>query len=170
MIDWLISTTPIFKAIHISGLAIWCGGLLILPFMLGRHDPAVVEADYRLIRRATHLTYTTCVTPAAVITVIAGTWLIFLRAAFSPWLFVKLALVALLVAVHVWVGRTLVKVAEQPGRHTPPGPYLPMAVILSLVIAILVLVFVKPALNWIVFPEWLLEPRDAQLTFEVPSR
>ena len=30
-------------------------------------DPAVMAEDYRLIRHSTHITYTLCVTPAAVI-------------------------------------------------------------------------------------------------------
>ncbi len=170
MIDWLVSIVPIFKGVHIAALAVWCGGLVALPFMLRRHDPAVVAADYRLIRRATHLTYTICVTPAAVIAVIAGTWLIFLRETFSSWLYAKLVLVALLVAAHAWIGRTLVKVAEEPGKHTPPQPYLPTAAVLLLVIGILALVLAKPALAWLTFPDWLLEPRDGQLIFDVPSR
>lgn len=170
MIDWLVSTVPVFKGVHIAALAVWCGGLVILPFMLARHDPAVVEADYRLIRRATHLVYTTCVTPAAVIAVIAGTWLIFMRETFFPWLYAKLFLVALLVSVHVWIGHILVKVAEEPGRRRPPEPYLPTTAVLGLVIAILVLVLAKPALAWLSFPEWLVEPRNAQSIFDVPSR
>ncbi|WP_027068296.1 CopD family protein [Euryhalocaulis caribicus] len=170
MMDWLVSFIPVFKGVHIAAMAIWCGGLIALPFMLGRHDPAIVTADYRLIRRATHLTYTMCVTPAAVIAVIAGTWLIFLRETFFPWLYAKLVLVALLVAVHAWIGRTLVKTAEEPGRHKPPEPYFPMAAVLGLVVGIAALVLAKPALPWLDFPDWLLEPRDGQLLFDVPSR
>ncbi|WP_254701868.1 CopD family protein [Roseovarius sp. THAF27] len=85
--------------------------------MLARHDLAVVADDYRIIRHATRMTYTMIVTPSAVLTVIAGTWLIFLCEVFVPWLYAKLALVALLVAVHAWIGHVLVKVAEKPGRE-----------------------------------------------------
>lgn len=167
LLEWL---TLIFKGVHIVALAVWCGGLLALPFMLGRHEPAVVIQDYRLIRRATHLTYTLCVTPAAVIAVIAGTWLIFMREAYHPWLYAKLLLVALLAATHAWIGRTLEKVAARPGRHTPPVPYLPMAAVLVLVVGILTLVLAKPALDAIPLPDWLQEPRGHQLPFDVPSR
>ena len=92
MVEWLLRAIPIFKSVHIAALAIWCGGLLVLPLMLARHRPALVSEEYRLVRRATHVTYTLCVTPAAVIAVITGTWLIFLREAFVPWLFAKLCL------------------------------------------------------------------------------
>ena len=170
MIDWLRDLIPLFKGAHIAALCIWCGGLLALPLMLSRHDPAVTRDDYRRIRRATHLTYTICVTPAAVIAVIAGTWLIFLREAFVPWLYAKLFFVALLVAAHAWIGHVMVDVAETPWRDRPPPPILPIAATLLPVVAILVLVLGKPELGWIAFPDWLLEPRGIQFPFDVPRR
>jgi uncharacterized membrane protein len=170
MSDWIVAAVPLFKALHIAGLAVWCAGLLALPLMLTRHDPEGSAADYRLIRRASHLTYTMCVTPVAVIAVIAGTWLIFLREVFTVWLYAKLAFVVLLVIAHAWIGHIIVKVGEEPETHAPPPPYLPIATVLFAVIAILFLVLAKPALDWFTFPEWLLEPRGGQLPFEVPSR
>ncbi|WP_167803298.1 CopD family protein [Pseudoroseicyclus tamaricis] len=170
MIDWVVATVPLFKVLHIAALCIWCGGLIVLPLMLARHDPAVVEEDYRLIRRGTHIAYTMGVTPAAVIAVIAGTWLIFLRGAFVPWLFAKLAFVALLVLIHAWVGHVVAQVAEEPGTQRPPEPYLPVAAVLFCVVAILVLVLAKPDIGTVSFPDWMMEPRDNQLLFDVPSR
>ena len=71
MIDWIAPAVPLFKAAHIIGLIVWVGGLLTLPLMLARHDPAVSTEDYRVIRQGSHLTYTLVVTPAAVTAVIA---------------------------------------------------------------------------------------------------
>ncbi len=170
MIDWLIATTPIIKSVHIAGLIIWCGGLLAMPMMLGRHHPADTADDFRQIRHATHMTYTICVTPAAVITVTAGTWLIFLREAFVPWLFAKLAFVALLVVAHAWIGHILAQIAEEPEHHQPPKAIYPVIAALVPMLVILTLVLAKPALDGITFPDWLLEPRGAQLPFDVPSR
>ncbi len=170
MIDWILSTVPIFKVLHIGALVVWCGGLLALPVMLARHDPTVMAEDYRIIRHATHMTYTMVVTPAAVLAVVAGTWLIFLREVFVPWLYAKLVFVALLVAVHAWIGHILVKVAEEPGEHRPPHPVLPVVAILTPSLVILTLVLAKPTLGWITFPDWLMEPRGGQLPFDVPSR
>jgi protoporphyrinogen IX oxidase len=169
VVDWILSTIPIFKVVHIAALVMWCGGLLVMPVMLARHDPAAVAEDYRIVRHATHGVYTLCATPAAVIAVIAGTWLIFLREAFVPWLYAKLAFVALLVAAHAWIGHIVVRVAEEPEHHPPPHPVLPVAAVLVPVIAILVLVLAKPVLAWLTFPDWLLEPRWRQLPFDVPS-
>lgn len=168
MIEWLHAIVPLLKGVHIGALCLWCGGLLALPLMLTRHGPTVSRDDYRRIRVATHLTYTLLVTPAAVITVIVGTWLIFLRETFVPWLYAKLVFVALLVVAHASIGRLLIKVAEKPGRHRPPEPYMPVASVLIPIIAILVLVLAKPDLGWVGFPEWLQRPIGNQWPFEVP--
>lgn len=170
MLDWLISTVPVWKALHLIALSIWCGGLIVLPMMLSMHGPAASKNDYRIIRHTTHLTYTTVVTPAAVVAVITGTWLIFLREAFVPWLFAKLAFVALLLALHAWTGQSIVQIAEEPGRHSPPSPYWPLTGVVACATAILLLVLGKPDLDWISFPDWLRTPRGGQLPFEVPSR
>ena len=168
--EWIYQSVPYFKALHIAGLCLWCGGLLAMPLMLSRHDPVDSQDDYRRIRRATHLTYTLFVTPAAVIAVIAGTWLIFLREVFVPWLYAKVFFVALLVCAHAWIGHILITVAESAGRHRPPEPYLPLAAVLTPIVAILILVLGKPEFDGITFPDWLTEPRGGQLPFDVPRR
>lgn len=167
--DWLVSLVPIFKIVHVAAIAIWCGSLVVLPLMLSQHGPVVAAREYVVIRRATHITYTLCVTPAAVVAVIAGTWLIFLREVYVPWFFAKLVFVVLLVAVHAWVGHILVKTGD--GKDpAPPAPVLPVIAIFVPVLAILVLVLAKPPLDWLTLPEWLLAPRDGQLPFEIPRR
>ena len=168
MIDLLLAMIPLFKAVHVTALCLWCGGLLALPLMLSRHDPAVTQEDYRRIRKATHLGYTLAVTPAAVIAVITGTWLIFLRETFHPWFYAKLVCVMLLVAAHVWVGYMLVNVAATSGKVRPPRPFLPVAAMLAAITGILIFVLGKPELSWFQFPSWLLEPVGGRLPFDVP--
>lgn len=170
MTGWLAGIIVFLKATHIAALSVWCGGLLAVPLMLSRHDPAVTPEDYRRIRRATHLTYTICATPAAVIAVVTGTWLIFFREVFVPWLYAKLVFVALLVAAHAWIGHLLVQMAERPDQHRPARPYLPVTAVLLSASVILVLVLAKPDLGWIAFPDWLEHPRGGQLLFDVPNR
>lgn len=170
MIDWLLAGVPLIKGLHIAALCVWCGGLLTIPLMFSRQEWDLSQLHYMRLREATHLTYTLGVTPAAVIAVIAGTWLIFLREAFVPWLYAKLVFVALLVAAHVWIGYLLVAVAESPGEHRPPNRFLTIASVLIPVIAILALVLAKPDLGWIEFPRWLLEPRANYLPLDIPSR
>jgi protoporphyrinogen IX oxidase len=161
---------PHLKALHVAMLAVWCAGLFALPLMLARHDPAIGQADYARIRRASHYGYTLVVTPAAVLAIASGTVLIYLRWAFVPWLYAKLVMVALLVAFHAWVGHTLVHVAETEGNHVPPGPAWPTAILSTLILSILTLVLLKPELGEIPLPSWLLEPQGRQFPFDVPSR
>jgi uncharacterized membrane protein len=166
----LVETVPILKAAHITALVVWCGGLLALPLMLSRHDPGISAGEYRRIRRSSHLTYTMCVTPAAVVAVIVGTWLVFLREVFAPWMYLKLACVALLVVAHAWIGHILVRVAEAPEDETPPPAAAQIGAVVVPAVAILVLVLGKPPLDGIAFPDWLTAPRGGQLPFDVPSR
>lgn len=168
MTDALAALIPYLKALHIAGLILWCAGLFALPIMLVWRDPAIGQADFRRIRNASHVAYAYAVTPAAVISVIAGTWLVLLREVFVPWMYLKLAAVALLVAFHAWVGHTLVAIAETPGRHRAPSPTVPLLVLTIPILVILVLVLAKPDLH-IPMPHWLVEPRGNQLPFDVPN-
>jgi putative membrane protein len=169
-VSWAEALTPHLKALHVGFLALWIAGLLALPRMLARHDPAIGQADFARIRRATHYGYIYGVTPAAVLAIASGTGLIFLREVFTPWMFVKLVLVAGVVALHAWVGHTLIAVAETEGSHEPPGPLVPTAALIVAVLLILGLVLAKPNLEQISVPGWLLEPLGAQLPFDVPRR
>lgn len=170
MSGWLGVAIPYLKSLHILALFLWCGGLVALPLMLSRHDPSNSPAHFVRVRRATHLTYTIGVTPAAVVAVVAGTWLIFFREVLVPWLYAKLFFVALLVGAHAWIGQIMVDVAETKRRRRPPGPYLPIAAVLLPILAILILVLGKPELSGVALPGWLTEPRGGQLPFEVPRR
>jgi hypothetical protein len=52
---------------------------------------------------------------------------------------------------------------ESDGRHDPPGPRVPLLVLLVPVLVILTLVLSKPPLEDIPLPDWLTEPRNRQL-------
>lgn len=166
---WFEPIVPHLKGLHIVMLVIWCAGLFALPLMLGRHDPAVGQADYSVIRRATHHGYTFVVTPAAVIAIASGAALIFIRDLFELWMFAKLVGVAGLVAFHAWVGATLVEVAETKGSHMPPAPLVPTLILMLPITLILALVLAKPELGEISMPEWLMTPRGIHLPLDVPN-
>ncbi|RVV99099.1 hypothetical protein EKE94_08395 [Mesobaculum littorinae] len=167
---WLFDLVPHVKALHVVMLLLWCGGLFALPLMLAHHAPAIGQGDYTRIRRATHYTYTYVVTPCAVLAIASGTGLMFLREVFVTWMFAKLVFVALLVAVHVWVGYAIVAVAETEGTHRAPDPRITLTALLVPVLGILVMVLAKPDLTEIPVPGWLSEPRGYSLPFDVPSR
>lgn len=161
---------PHFKALHLGFVAIWVAGLLALSRMLARHDRAVVQAEFTQIRRATHYGYVWVITPAAILAISSGLALVFLREVFTIWMFSKLILITGMVAVHAWVGGTIIDVAETEGGHEPPGPLLPTLLIVALSVGILTLVLAKPDLTGLPFPTWLTEPLGRQLPFDTPKR
>ena len=93
----------------------------------------------------------------------------FLREIFTVWIFAKLILVTGLVALHAWVGHTIIAVAEPEGKHEPPEPLLPTILIFGLVIGVLSLVLAKPELAELPIPSWLLQPLGRQLPFDTPK-
>lgn len=170
MIPSLEPIVPHLKALHIAALVLWCAGLFALPLMFARHDRSLGQIAYDLRRRATHYGYAWFVTPAALVAIASGTALVFVRELFTPWLFAKLAFVALLVAFHAWVGRLLIAAAETDAAPEPPRAGAALVVLLAPIVAILMLVLGKPDLSRIPLPGWLLEPRGVQLPFDVPRR
>lgn len=153
------------KAVHIAALIIWCAGLVALPLALGSHERDEAQADYARLRRITHYSYIRLVTPAAVVAIIAGTTLVFLRATFEPWLFAKLVAVGLLVSLHALIGHTVVLMSERAGDYVPPSAVPLILVTLATMVAVLVLVLAKPRITE-VFPDWLDHPRGRQLPFD----
>ena len=78
-------------------------------------------------------------------------------------------LVTGLVAMHTWVGHTIIAVAETEGEHEPPEPLVPTILIFGLVIGVLFLVLAKPALDELPMPTWLLQPLGRQFPFDTPK-
>ncbi|MFZ5783700.1 MAG: CopD family protein [Pseudomonadota bacterium] len=157
------------KFVHIAALSIWCAGLVGLPLLLARHHPAEDQQRFSRRRLVTHRAYVGVVTPTAVIAIALGTALVFLRDAFVPWMFAKLALVGLLVLVHAWIGHVTLQVGERQGDYRPPPAALLLAVSGVTMLVILTLVLGKPLLGDEIVPSWLLAPRRQPLPVdEVP--
>jgi putative membrane protein len=161
---------PHLKAAHMGFLALWTAGLFALPQMLARHDRDLLQSEFTQIRRATHYSYVWLVTPAAVLAITSGAALIFVREVYTVWLFAKLLLVAGLVAVHAWIGHTIITVGETEGRHEPPDALVPGLILVALILGILLLVLAKPELEELSLPAWLQSPLDRPLPFDVPNR
>ena len=159
----------IAKGLHVAAIIVWCAGLLALPAVLARHEPGGSQAEYGQLRRVTHYGYTRVVAPAAVIAIAAGTLLVFLREVYVPWMFAKLFVVGLLVALHAVIGGVIVRTGEEGrGIALRAMPVLGAAAVLMT--AILLLVLGKPALDGASLPDWLETPRDRQLPVdEVPT-
>jgi protoporphyrinogen IX oxidase len=90
------------KSFHIIFMVTWFAGLFYLPRLFVYHamsDDAPSIERFKVMERKLLIGI---MTPSAVLTVASGTWL-WLGYGFSGgWLHAKLALVAVLIAYHVW--------------------------------------------------------------------
>jgi putative membrane protein len=96
------------KSLHIIFMVTWFAGLFYLPRLFVYHalsDDSVSRERFKVMERKL---YYGIMAPGAVLTIVFGLWL-WLGYGFSGgWLHAKLALVAVLVAYHLWCGKLLV--------------------------------------------------------------
>ena len=111
--DWI-------KAVHIMAMVAWFAGLFYLPRLYVYHaqKPGAETVDYftNMERRL----YRGIMTPAMVVTVVLGLWLWFgysHRFVMGWWLHAKVALVAILLAYHFYLGHLRQAFAAGTNRH-----------------------------------------------------
>jgi putative membrane protein len=134
----------VMLTLHIVFLLVWSGALLYFPQLFVKQAQADDnEAQGRSIKMQRTL-YAWVMTPAALLTVIAGSWLIFERGFAGGWLHVKLTLVLLMVVFHVLCGALMDEFKrEMVQRHILFYRLLPL-VPATLIAAVVALVTGKP--------------------------
>jgi len=97
------------KALHIIFMVTWFAGLFYLPRLFVYHAMAEDEAGRERFKVMEKKLYFGIMAPGAVITIGLGLWLWlgWFQGALGAWFHAKLALVALLVAYHLWCGKLL---------------------------------------------------------------
>ncbi|WP_199798818.1 CopD family protein [Qipengyuania thermophila] len=149
----------ILKALHIAALVIWSAGLIALPTLLVQHAHVRTQEEFGALRYFVRRIYVRAVTPAAIVAVVAGTALIFARDVFTGWMYLKLAVVALMVALHAFQGHLLLEYADHRPAMGWLGAGALMTAAVTVIALILALVLAKPPLDGGALPDWLLEPR-----------
>lgn len=97
----------IMLSLHIVFLLIWSAALLYFPQLLVRHandDDATIKERTMSMQRTL---YAYVMTPSALLTVVAGTWLVFEQGFSGGWLHVKLTLVMFMVWLHAYCGHLM---------------------------------------------------------------
>ena len=105
------------KSLHIVFMVTWFAGLFYLPRLFVYHalaQDAVGIERFKLMERKL---YFGIMTPGAVLTIVFGLWLWLGYGISGGWLYAKLALVAILVAHHVWLGKLLLDFRHDRNRH-----------------------------------------------------
>ena len=107
------------KALHIVFMVTWFAGLFYLPRLFVYHAQAEDRPSIERFKVMERKLFWGIMTPGGVLTLAFGFWLWFdwFRAA-SGWLHVKVALVALLVAYHVWCWRLVRDFAGDRNRRS----------------------------------------------------
>ncbi len=96
------------KALHIIFMVTWFAGLFYLPRLFVYHAQSADLPSIERFKVMERKLYYGIMAPGAVLTIVFGVWL-WLGWGFSGgWLHAKLALVAVLVAYHLWCGKLLV--------------------------------------------------------------
>ncbi|MGH8674088.1 MAG: protoporphyrinogen oxidase HemJ [Burkholderiales bacterium] len=95
------------KALHVIFMVTWFAGLFYLPRLFVYHAMAEDRASLERFAVMERKLFWRIMTPGAVLTLAFGIWL-WLGWGFSGgWLYAKLAVVALLIAYHVWCGKLM---------------------------------------------------------------
>ena len=109
------------KAFHIIFMVSWFAGLFYLPRLFVYHASSEDEISRQRFIVMEGKLYWGIMTPAAVLTVGFGIWLIMLLGGASLgwfWLRAKLALVALLLLYHLFCGKLLTDFKHGRNRHS----------------------------------------------------
>jgi putative membrane protein len=133
------------KAFHIIFMVMWFAGLFYLPRLFVYHAQATDAISIERFKTMERKLYAGIMTPSAVLTIVFGSWLWLGFGITGGWLMAKLALVAILIAHHIWLGLLMRDFQRDRNRHSHVFyrwiNEIPAAPILFLVV---ILVVVKP--------------------------
>ncbi|HYT97454.1 MAG TPA: CopD family protein [Casimicrobiaceae bacterium] len=137
----------VVKSLHIIFMVTWFAGLFYLPRLFVYHSLATPDDRIGIERFKTmeRKLYRGIMTPAATLTIAFGLWLWLGYGIAGGWLYAKLALVALLIAFHVYLGMLLRDFAQDRNRHGHVFyRWLNEIPALPILVAIVFLVVMKP--------------------------
>lgn len=145
------------KLVHLTAISIWAGGLVVLPFLMVQRR-GLTDAQLHRLHRMVRTLYVGILSPAAFAAIASGTALIFLQATFVEWFSIKLVMVGMLAALHVWAGLLILRVFDADGR-IGRGTALSMTVAtLGTVAGVLVVVLWKPGIDAMALAPGLFRP------------
>ena len=137
------------KSFHIIFMVAWFAGLFYLPRLFVYHAMAEDKISIDRFKIMERKLYFGIMTPCMVITLILGMWLLagYNIGAGQGWMHAKLALVLVLIAQHFYLGKLMMDFREERNKRSHVFyRWLNEIPTLPALIAIVILVIVKPAL------------------------
>jgi len=133
------------KSLHIIFMVTWFAGLFYLPRLFVYHAESSDPISIARFKTMEKKLFAGIMTPSAVLTCVFGAWLWLGYGITGGWLMAKLALVAVLIAHHIWLYSLMREFRDDRNRHSHVFyrwiNEIPAAPILFLVV---ILVVVKP--------------------------
>jgi putative membrane protein len=139
--------TTFLKFIHVATIAVWSGGLIVLPYLFWQRRGLPGGEDLERLHRMTRFVYVAMTSPAALIAIASGTALIFLQATFREWFTLKMLLVAGMVMLHVLGGLVGKRVFAPQGRFGSGLCVALTGAYVVLIVAIIWVVLAKPVID-----------------------
>lgn len=131
------------KAFHVIFMVTWFSGLFYLPRLFVYHSEAEDKVSQERFLVMERKLYFYIMTPGAALTVLFGYWLLG-SVEYGMWLNVKLGLVALLILFHVYCGKLLIDIKNDPKSHSPKFYRWIHEFPTLILIAVVILAVVKP--------------------------
>ena len=132
------------KALHIIAVVAWMAGLLYLPRLFAYHAACEDAPGRARFCQMESRLYRRIMGPAMAAAVPLGFAVMGMGRFSGAWLWSKIALVALLVAFHVWCGRCVRQFAQDKTPHSEKTFRILNEVPAVILIAVVILVVVKP--------------------------
>jgi len=108
------------KALHIMFVIFWFAGIFYLPRLFVYHAMATDQTSIDRFKVMERKLYRGIMTPSAVIALVMGAWLLVASwdvYGHAAWMHAKLALVAVIVAYHVYCGAIIGSFARDENRR-----------------------------------------------------
>jgi putative membrane protein len=128
----------------------WFAGLFYLPRLFVYHAMADDRTGIERFKIMERKLYFGIATPNAILTLIFGFWLISYHLADymqMPWMHLKLTLVALLLAYHIYLGKLLFALKADRSQHSHRFYRFINEIPVFFLIAIIILVVVQPTFH-----------------------
>jgi protoporphyrinogen IX oxidase len=136
------------KAFHTIFMVTWFAGLFYLPRLFVYHAQSFDDISIERFKIMERKLFYGIMTPGALITLILGFWMLFdyawLAYSLVYWLDIKLALVAVLLIYHGWCWKLLQDFKHNRNHHSHVWYRWFNELPVLLLIAIVILVIVKP--------------------------
>jgi putative membrane protein len=132
------------KALHIVFMVTWFAGLFYLPRLFVYHSTATDAAGIERFKIMERKLFYGIMTPGAILTLIFGVWLWLGYGFNGTWLHIKLALVIVLIAYHIYCGKLLMDFKHDRNKHSHTFYRWLNEFPVLILIAVVILAVVKP--------------------------